>query len=136
MLFCFCFFLKILYRLLRADEDPAKGLTAKNPHSDVTVDFHVSYGSNGPDSRYISCSKTLEGITEFASNSTTFPRRIVRIEINENNPDIKRIIDLTNFHERNQHVFTQRGINFARKFDEVLVEGRIHAECLTFIKNS
>lgn len=132
MLFCLVFFKKILYRLLRADEDPAKGLTAKDPNSDVTVDFHVSYGSNGSDSRYISCSKTLEGITEFASHSTTFPRRIVRIELNENDQDIN-IIDLTNYYERIQHVFTQRGINFARKFDEVLVEGRIRAECITLI---
>lgn len=116
--------------MLRADEDPAKGLTAKDPNSDVTVDFHVSYGSNGSDSRYISCSKTLEGITEFASHSITFPRRIVRIELNENDQDIN-IIDLTNYYERIQHVFTQRGINFARKFDEVLVEGRIRAECIT-----
>lgn len=132
MLFCLVFLKKILYRLLRADEDPAKGLTAKDPNSDVTVDFHVSYGSNGSDSRYISCSKTLEGITEFASHSTTFPRRIVRIELNENDPDIN-IIDLTNYYKRIQHVFTQRGINFARKFDEVLVEGRIRAECITLI---
>lgn len=82
MLFWWVFFKKILYRLLRADEDPAKGLTAKDPNSVVTVDFHVSYGSNGSDSRYISCSKTLEGINEFASHSIAFPRRIVRIELN------------------------------------------------------
>lgn len=129
----FVVFLKILYRLLRADEDPAEGLTAKNPNSDVNVNSHVLNGSYGPGSRYISCSKTLERINEFASRSITFPRRIVRIEINENDPDIKRIIDLTNFYELSQHVFTQQGINFARKFDEVLVEGRIRAECITFI---
>lgn len=129
----FCFFLKILYRLLRPDEDPAKGLKAKDPNSDVTIDSHVSYGSYGPDSRYISCSKTLEGINLFASNSIKFPKRIVKLNIDENDPEIKRIIDLTNSHELYQHVFTQQGINFARKFDEVLVEGRIRAECITLI---
>lgn len=55
------FFFKVLYRLLRPDEDPAKGLKAKKPNSDVTIDSHVSYGSYGPDSRFI-CSKTLSGI--------------------------------------------------------------------------
>lgn len=118
---------------MRADEDLAKGLTAKNPNSDVNVNSHVLNGSYGPGSRYISCSKTLEGIHEFASNSKTFPKRIVRLKISENDPEIKRIIDLTNSHELNQHVFTERGINFARKFDEVLVEGRIRAECITLI---
>lgn len=133
MLFCLFFFLKILYRLSRADEDPAKGLTAKDPNSGVTVDSHVSYGSHGSDSRYISCSKTLEGINEFASHSRTFPKRIVRLKINENHPEIKSIIDLTDSYELHRHVFTQQGINFARKFDEVLVEGRIRAECITLI---
>uniref|UniRef100_K1PNZ0 Uncharacterized protein n=1 Tax=Magallana gigas TaxID=29159 RepID=K1PNZ0_MAGGI len=82
---------KILYRLLRADEDPAKGLTAKDPNSVVTVDSHVSYGSYGSDSRYISCSKTLEGINEFASHSKTFPRRIgyvYRLLRNDENPEM------------------------------------------------
>lgn len=118
---------------MRADEDPAKGLTAKNPNSDVNVNSHVSNGSYGPGSRYISCSKTLEGIHKFASNSYTFPKRIVRLKISENDPEIKRIIDLTNYNELSQHVFTQQGINFARKFDEVLVEGKINTECITFI---
>lgn len=117
--------------MLRADEDPAKGLTAKNPNSGVSVDSHVSFGSYGSDSRYISCSKTLEVINEFASHSKTFPKRIVRLKTDENDPEIKRIIDLTDPHELRQHVFTQQGINFARKFDEVLVEGRIRAECIT-----
>lgn len=129
----FDFFLKILYRLLRPDEDPAKGLKAKAPNSDVTIDSHVSHGTYGPGSRYISCSKTLEGINEFASKSTTISKRIVMLKIDENDPEINRIIDLTNFHELCQHVFTERGRNFARKFDEVLVEGRIRAECITLI---
>lgn len=118
---------------MRPDEDPAKGLKAKDPNSDVTIDSHVSYGSYGPDSRYISCSKTLEGINLFASNSIKFPKRIVKLNIDENDREIERIIDLTNSHELYQHVFTQQGINFARKFDEVLVEGRIRAECITLI---
>lgn len=60
---------------MRTDENPAKGLTEKDPNSDVTVDSHVSYGLYVSDLRYISYSKTLEGINEIASHSITFPNR-------------------------------------------------------------
>lgn len=98
MLFCLVFLKKILYRLLRVDEDFVKGLIVKDLNFDVIVDFYVLYGLNGFDLRYIFCSKILEGIIEFVFYLIIFLRRIVRIELNENDLDIN-IIDLINYYE-------------------------------------
>lgn len=128
---CFrCVFLKILYRLLRPDENPKKGLKAKDPFSTVSVKSHVSFGSRGPDSRYISCSRSKKSIKLFASHSTTNPKRIVKLKIDENDRKIKRIIDLTDEDELEKHELSEQGMNFARKFQEVLIEGEVSAECI------
>lgn len=113
---------------MRTDENPAKGLTGKDPNSDVTVDSHVSYGLYVSDLRYISYSKTLEGINEIASHSITFPNRIVRLKIDENDQEIGHFKDLTNSYELYHYVFTQQDIKFARNLDKVLVEGYIRVE--------
>lgn len=67
----------ILYRLLRSDEDPSH---AKDPWSPTSIEKHVTRGSHGVSSRYISCSKSLSAIEKFASMSKTSPKRLVKIE--------------------------------------------------------
>lgn len=103
--FVWVFFLKILYRLLRVDEDFVKGLIVKDLNFGVIVDFYVLYGLYGFDLRYIFCSKILEGINEFVFYLRIFLKRIVRLKINENDLEIKGIIDLIDFYELYWYVF-------------------------------
>lgn len=125
----------ILYRLLRADENPLAGLQAKNPNSNVSVDDHVTNGSNlyANPSRYISCCKSLEAVRRFAN----YQQPIVKIELDGNNPTIHslRIIDLTDLATLNRHIpmSNERGRNFANAFQEVLIEGYIPPECISVV---
>lgn len=120
----------ILYRLLRPDEDPKNGLTAKNPNSNVSVDDHVTKGSSGLPSKYISCCKSLKAVEEFAFKSVVYPKRIVRIELNKHWPSITNIIDLTEKETRETKILNEKGRNFAKHFEEVLVVGKIPPECV------
>lgn len=121
----------ILYRLLHPDENPAIGLRARDPASTVNVNDHVTNGSRGPASRYISCSRSLEAARRFAGQQ----QQIVRIEIHGNNPNIKQIIDLTDPATLNMHipVHNQKGRNFANAFQEVLIEGFIPPGCISVV---
>lgn len=120
----------ILYRLLHPDENPAIGLRARDPASTVSVNDHVTYGSRGSASRYISCSRSLEAARRFAGQ-----QQIVRIEIHGNNPNIKQIIDLTDPATLNMYipVHNQNGRNFANAFQEVLIEGFIPPGCISVV---
>ncbi|XP_062598051.1 uncharacterized protein LOC134259489, partial [Saccostrea cucullata] len=122
----------VIALLLRPNEDPSRGLSAKDPSSDVTVEEHVTHGSRGPASRFISCCKSYSAIERFVANTWTYPVRIVQIDIDELDPGIIEIIDLTDpkivdvyFNKDNE-----RGRNFASWAEEVLVVGRIPPECI------
>lgn len=117
-----------MYRLLRNDEHPEMGLTAKNIWSTVSVEQHVTFGSHGIASKYISCCKSEEAVREFASMSHTLPKRIAVFFINENFTSTN-IIDLTNPFVRNSLILNTMGRNFAAKFKEVLIEYNIPKEC-------
>lgn len=121
----------ILYRLLRIDENPSAGLKAKNPTSSVRVNEHVTNGSsfNANPSRYISCCKSLEAVRRFANNQ----QRIVKIDLDGNNPTIHSIIDLTDLATLNNYIpmSNDKGRNFANAFQEVLIEGYIPPECIS-----
>lgn len=120
----------ILYRLLRHGEDPSEGLHAKDPSSSISVADHVAYGSHGLASRYISCSKSLDAIKNFASMSNVHPRRLVDISIDETDYHIN-LIDLTISDVLESHIPSNhfgRGRYFAMHFQEVLIEGHIPAD--------
>lgn len=108
------------------------GLSAKDINSTVSVNDHVTNGSRGPPSKYISCSKSEEAIMDFASKSITQPQTIVKIQIDPNDPSIE-IIDLTDRWTLDEHVYVESGRNFARKFDEVLIKGHIPPECISVL---
>lgn len=122
-----------MYRLLHPTENPALGLSAKDPEADVTVEEHVTNGSYGRDSQYISCSKSLDAIKEFASKSCNHPRRIVEINIDESYPEIEMIIDLTDRDTLNNEIpmDNNTGRNFASYYKEVLIVGKIPERCIT-----
>lgn len=123
-----------LFRLLRPSENPKNGLTAKNPDSNVSVDDHVTKGSSGLPSKYISCCKSLETVKEFASKSVVFPKIFVRIEKNEHWPQSTKIIDLTDTGTREKLILNDKGKNFAMHFKEDLVEGYIPPDCVYEVK--
>lgn len=125
-----------MYRLLHPTENPALGLSAKDPEADVTVEEHVTNGSYGRDSQYISCSKSLDAILEFASKSCNYPRRIVEINIDESYPEIEMIIDLTDQDTLDNEIpmDNDRGRNFANYYKEVLIVGYIPKRCITQLK--
>lgn len=125
----------VLYRLLRPEEEEnfkTDGLSAKDINSTVSVNDHVTNGSRGPPSKYISCSKSEEAIMDFASKSITQPQTIVKIQIDPDDPSIE-IIDLTDRGTLDEHVYVESGRNFARKFDEVLIKGHIPPECISVL---
>lgn len=120
----------ILYRLLRDNENPSIGLHAKDPFSLTSVADHVAYGSRGIASRYISCSKSLAAIMNFAAMSKTRPRRLVEISINEITGSQFNVIDLTDMFTLAMYIPPDniRGRKFAHRFQEVLVERHIPAD--------
>lgn len=121
-----------LYRLLRPDEEDfeTEGLSAKDPYSSVSVNDHVTNGSRGPASSYISCCKSPKAVENFAYKSITCPQTIVKIEIDLNDPSIE-IIDLTDPWTLDEYVYDESGKNYARKFEEVLIKGYIPPEYIS-----
>lgn len=119
----------ILYRLLRSDEDPSQDLHAKDPLSPTSVEKHVTYGSHGISSRYISCSKSLEAIKKFASMSKTSPKRLVEIETRTGWSSIHPI-DLTDAYILEKYISPEnsKGRRYAKIYQEVLIERYIPKE--------
>lgn len=102
------------------------GLVAKNTWSTVSVEQHVTYGSHGIASKYISCCKSEQAVRKLASMSRTHPRRIAMFYINER--DIN-IIDLTDPFIRDCFISNITGRHYAANFEEVLIENNIPKEC-------
>lgn len=119
----------ILYRLLRSDEDPSQDLHAKDPWSPTSVEQHVTRGSHGISSRYISCSKSLEAIEKFASMSKTSPKRLVKIETRTGWSSIHPI-DLTDAYILEKYISPEnsKGRRYAEIYQEVLIERYIPKE--------
>ncbi|XP_062594975.1 uncharacterized protein LOC134256345 [Saccostrea cucullata] len=112
-----------VFRFLRSDEDLKKGLSAKDPDANVSVEKHVVSGTDdGFKSQFISCCKTLKAALIFAKKSHTYPKRIVKIKIR---PSIN-ILDLTIPDNQMKYFpFNQKAKNYANKFKEVLILGDV-----------
>ena len=122
-----------LYRLLRDDENPQiNGITAFMPNAIMSVHEHVSGGSY-TSSQYISTCATWEAVVEFASRSTTFPRRVATINAQALTSTGVGFIDLTTEEKRWMLLNDDRARNFARKFQEVLIVGEIPPSCIVQI---
>lgn len=128
---------RFLYRLLKPYEDYNHGLRPKNFNSNTSIDYHVAHGSGDfVESKYISCSKTRDGIKEFASiikkDLRYQLRYIIRIDKTKLDDDCK-IYDLTEESVRREHLHSERAKRHSLRFDEVLLapSREIPVECFT-----
>ena len=132
---------RVVYRLLRWDEQSANGINAKDPDSKVSVFHHVIRGSCADqNSRYISTCGSLNAVNDFKSKSKA-PGDIVAIQLDKLYQD--QIIDLRNPWIRHkcavpndiiEEKFKRKFENYARKFEEVLLIGFVPPKAITIVQ--
>lgn len=123
-----------LYRVLRPDEDAARGLLAKDWYSDVSIKDHVSYGSR-LSSKYISTCSSKEAAIDFAEIGLRHndpPKTIVTIDARKLVTRTRaRLVDLTDPEVRDQYLGRdKRANNFAQRTGEVIIIGRVPRWCI------
>lgn len=128
---------RYLYRVLKRNEDVQKGLQARAPNDNVSVNDHVARGSDYP-SQYISTSATLPAARLFASKGWNQLKTIVQIDVEKlkrENPDII-FIDLTDRAVLDHYIAksVHRTRSCAIKYHEVLVLGFIPASCISVVE--
>ena len=118
--------LEILYRLLRADENPAEGLRAKKPGRGMTIHGHVSSGSRNKGSQLISTSKDP---TYLADTWHQPGQRMVAIDTDKLGSNVQ-IIDISTREKALAAGVGSGSANFPSKSKEVLLVGHVPAEAL------
>lgn len=125
-----------VYRLLRATESYNQGLRPKHISSKITLEEHVENGSKGNRSRFISCSKTMDGLHRLIrlTNNYWRVREVVRINLTKLK-DFKdvTIINLNDKDVREEHIDRHsKAWGYAHNFEEVVLapKSRIPAECV------
>lgn len=123
---------KTLYRVLRPDEDPSTGISAKDPNAAVPLDQHISQGNNpGFRSQYISTTIDLGVAMKWALPDDL---RIAQID-----PALVEgsIIDVSSREALANQGITWQNKRFAYSFAlgsrEVLIEGFIPPEAITWV---
>ena len=126
----------MLYRLLRPDENWQLGLSAKKLDSKTSVFVHVTKGSYGPQSKYISTCGSSDAVEDLKGKSKK-PGKIVKINEDKLRSSGVEIIDLRCEKTRDLYIdagATKESIdkfnNFANKFEEVLLVGEVPKSCL------
>lgn len=125
-----------VYRVIRADEDPTLGLTAKRPDRGMTVHGHISTGSRNRGSQYISTRRDLEGALARAEADGGL--RVVRIDLDAiqapGTVGPSRIIDLSTPEAAVLHLNpASPAFRFAIDSREVLVVGHIPASAIQVV---
>ena len=116
----------VVYRVIRPDEDPAAGLTAKNPDANWSPTGHVNNGSRpGAASQFISTTRD-PAVAEKWSAATG--NRIVSIDLSKVNGDV---LDLSTAAGRDTYLNGVMAKNFAGSSSEVLVKGSIPPEAIS-----
>lgn len=124
-----------VYRLLRADEDPLQGLSAKKPGRNMTVHGHVSTGSRPTfkGSQFISTSTDPDAIAKWRKPGQT----MVKFDTDDVVPDIKgnkRIVDISTFEKARAAGVGTVSARFSKDSKEVLVEGHVPHDKITICK--
>ncbi|XP_062621619.1 uncharacterized protein LOC134283179 [Saccostrea cucullata] len=120
-----------LYRLLRPAETYITGIFPKNIHSSTSLEDHVSRGSScSIASKFISCSKSLDKIKEFAriirKGWRHELRYIVRIDRTLMGTDVEEI-DLTDTSIRETRLTSERSRRNSLRFEEIIL---VPKECI------
>jgi len=109
-----------IYRNLRPDEDPAAGLSAKNPEATYSMTYHVGSGSK-PNVRtqWISTTKSMDVIKKWIQPGG----RVAVIDPDKIRPD--DLADLTTPEARDTYLAGWSAKAYAASSQEVLVNGHI-----------
>ena len=124
-----------LWRILRPDEDPEVGLTAKDPQADKDVISHVNSGSReNYRSQFISTFASYDAAQERMAKDKgqgLTRLRIAKIEPNALPESWKlEIVDLTTEENRDKHLKNSNRIkSYARKSFEVLLVCNVPIPC-------
>ncbi|XP_060598114.1 uncharacterized protein LOC132751919 [Ruditapes philippinarum] len=125
-----------LFRVLRDNENISLGICPKNPNANKTIEEHVDNGSYSQ-SQYISTSASREAAIDFAKKGYNYSpgSRKIAVINTKKMPTSVIYTDLTDPDILYEEIEDDRAQNFARKFEEVVIEGLIPAHCIerTFI---
>ena len=116
----------IVYRVIRSDENPMNGLTAKNPTRGMSIEGHIVSGSRNKGSQFISTTTDINVANKYALQDGC---RIVEIDLNKL-PSNVNIYDLSTAAGRNTYLKGVTAKNFAAKSSEVLLEGYIPSDAI------
>lgn len=133
-----------VYRVLREDEDPTKGIFAKAPEREhITIAGHVNNGGkkNFKGSKYISTTKSLEVALKNATSNimdkgSTHDLRIVKIDLSK---VTNTYYDLTNPKIQEKYLVNSKGEpwekvrRYANASQELLVEYEIPAAAIKLL---
>ncbi|MET3047513.1 RHS repeat-associated core domain-containing protein, partial [Flavobacterium covae] len=115
-----------VFRLLRPDEDPTKGLSAKKPGRGMTTHGHVSSGSRNKGSQFISTSTDPAALEKWREPG----QRMVSFDTDDVVPDVKgnkNIFDISTVEKAKANGVGGLSAKFSASSKEVLVEGHVPA---------
>jgi len=115
-----------LYRVLRPEEEPDKGLVPKNEADTRSHELHVSHGSRTK-TRFISTTKDKDLAERWLCKAGAPDSKIVKIKVDQ--PLRDRLIDVS----CGQNLSGVMAKNFALSSKEVIVDGRIPAKNMQVI---
>ena len=141
---------KYLYRLLREDEDPSNGLSARNPEAkDAKISSHVNGLKESP---YISTTATKQAIQAYywlaekknekkneeknEKKETQKQKKFTVVKIDKDkllkeNKGVE-VFDLSDEATRDKYLAGNNKLqNYAAKYEEVLIQGFVPANCIT-----
>ncbi|QYS87252.1 RHS repeat-associated core domain-containing protein [Flavobacterium oreochromis] len=115
-----------VFRLLRPDEDPTKGLNAKKPGRGMSTHGHVSSGSRNKGSQFISTSTDPSALEKWREPG----QRMVSFDTDDVVPDVKgnkNIFDISTVEKAKANGVGGLSAKFSASSKEVLVEGHVPA---------
>lgn len=119
-----------LYRILRPDEDPIKGLVAKNPLAKKSVISHVNCGSRpNYKSQYISTTTSLDVAKYYKEKGEKKGLTGLRIAQIDKLPSTCNVVDLTIEANRDKYLGNAVCKNFAKASMEVLLQCDVPVPC-------
>ena len=121
----------IVYRNLRPNEDPSKGLSARQPGRDMAPGGHVNNGSrdNFKGSQYISTTTDPAVAAQWREEGQT----TVRFDTDRVVPDSKGNLSIVDISDREKAVkagLKARTVSYAAASKEVLVEGYVPPDAI------